>query len=604
EKPHTLTITERGDLERWIEQVRRAGLVALDTETTSLDYLDARLVGLSLAIGPDQACYIPLRHVPVDGDPPQLPVDEVLAALKPLLENPDLPKVGHHSKYDRHVFLNEGISVAGIRYDTMLESYVLNSTNGRHDLDSVARRMLGIEKITYESLTGKGRGQRSFDAVPLDQASAYAGEDAWVTWRLHQKLWQDLALTPTLVQIVESIEIPLSGVLLNMERTGVRIDPDLLRAQSAELLTTLESLRARSFALAGKSFNLDSPKQLQTILFEDLGIPSQGKTPGGQLSTAEAVLEELAPDHELPRVLLEYRRLAKLRSTYTERLPEEIHPVTGRVHTSYHQATTATGRLSSSDPNLQNIPIRTPEGQRIRQAFIASPGSVILSLDYSQIELRILAHFSEDPGLTSAFANGIDVHRATAAELFGIAPESVDDEQRRLAKTINFGLIYGMSAFGLARQLGLSRELAQSYIDRYFTRYPRVRDYMDHIRREARERGYVETVLGRRLYLPNLQSRQHALRQAAERAAINAPMQGTAADIIKTAMIRTENWLRQGGFRAELLMQVHDELVLEVPQEEIAQVAPGVRDQMTGALALSIPLTVEVGVGSNWDEAH
>ncbi|MHB1543914.1 MAG: DNA polymerase I [Gammaproteobacteria bacterium] len=603
-KPRTVAITRRGDLEQWIGRMRKAELVALDTETTSLNYLDARLVGLSLAVGPDEACYIPLRHVPADGDPPQLPVAEVLAALRPLLEDPDLPKVGHHSKYDRHIFLNEGIAVAGIRYDTMLESYVLNSTNGRHDLDSVAHRVLGIEKITYESVTGKGRSQRPFDEVRLDQATEYAGEDAWVTWRLHQRLWQDLAPNLALVRIVESIEIPLSGVLLNMERTGVRIDPELLRAQSAELLTTLESLRARAFTLAGKSFNLDSPKQLQTILFEELGIPSQGKTPGGQLSTAETVLEELAPDHELPRVLLEYRRLAKLRSTYTERLPSEIHPATGRVHTSYHQATTATGRLSSSDPNLQNIPIRTPEGQRIRRAFIATPGSVILSLDYSQIELRILAHFSKDPGLSSAFANGIDVHRATAAELFGIAPEAVDGEQRRLAKTINFGLIYGMSAFGLARQLSLSRELAQSYIERYFTRYPRVRDFMDHIRSEARERGYVETVLGRRLYLPNLKSRQHVLRQAAERAAINAPMQGTAADIIKTAMIRTEHWLKQGRFHAQLLMQVHDELVLEVPEEEIAEVTPGVRDQMTGAVALTIPLTVEIGMGSNWDEAH
>ena len=604
EGPRTAMITEPRDLASWIDRIRRAGLVALDTETTSLNYLDARLVGLSLAVGPDDACYIPLRHVAAPQDPPQLPVGEVLRALKPLLEDPELPKVGHHSKFDRHILLNEGITVAGIRYDTMLESYILNSTNGRHDLDSVARRVLGIEKITYESVTGKGRGQRSFDEVGITEAAAYAGEDAWVTWRLHEKLWQDLAPTPALVQILETLEIPLSGVLLRMERTGVRIDPDRLRAQSAELGTTLAALRERAFALAGKSFNLDSPKQLQTILFEEQGIPSRGKTPGGQRSTAEDVLEELAPDHELPRVLLEYRRLAKLRSTYTERLPAEIHPSDGRVHTSYHQASTATGRLSSSDPNLQNIPIRTPEGQRIRQAFVASPGSVILSLDYAQIELRILAHFSGDPGLTSAFAKGIDVHRATAAELFGIPSESVDDEQRRLAKTINFGLIYGMSAFGLARELGLSREVAQGYITRYFTRYPRVRDFMDQIRSEARRRGYVETVLGRRLYLPSLGSRNPALRQAAERAAINAPMQGTAADIIKTAMIRTEDWLRRSGFRAELLMQVHDELVLEVPEAEIEAVTTGVRDQMMDAVALKIPLTVSIGVGSNWDEAH
>ncbi len=601
---HTAMITDRGDLERWIERIRGIKLIAIDTETTSLNYLDAKLVGLSIATGPDDACYIPLRHLPADGDPAQLPVAEVLAALKPLLEDPSLPKVGHHSKYDRHILLNEGILVQGVRYDTMLESYVLNSTAGRHDLDSVARRVLGIEKITYESVTGKGRGQRSFDAVQLKPASEYAGEDAWVTWRAHERLWQELAPTPALLHIVESIEIPLSGVLMRMERTGVRIDPGLLQQQSVELASTLHSLQNQAFGLAGKPFNLDSPKQLQAILFEELGIPSQDKTPGGQRSTAEAVLEDLAQNHELPRLILEYRRLAKLRSTYTERLPEAIHPATGRVHTSYHQATTATGRLSSSDPNLQNIPIRTAEGQRIRQAFIASPGSLILSLDYSQIELRILAHFSEDPGLRSAFANGIDVHRATAAELFGIPTQLVDDNQRRLAKTINFGLIYGMSAYGLGRELGFSRELAQGYIDRYFNRYPRVRDYLDHLRDEARKLGFVETILGRRLYLPNLKSRQHVLRQAAERAAINAPMQGTAADIIKIAMIRTENWLRQGGFRATLLMQVHDELVLEVPEEEVAAVTSGVRDQMTGAVELALPLTVEIGVGSNWDEAH
>lgn len=602
--PRTETVTDRAALDRWIERAAKAALVALDTETTSLSYLDARLVGLSLATGPDDACYIPLRHVS-EGEPlQQLPVDEVLSTLKPLLENPARPKVGHHSKYDRHVFLNEGINVSGFRYDTMLESYVLNSTGGRHDLDSLAHRTLGIEKISYASLTGKGRGQRSFAAVAIEAASAYAGEDAWVTWRLHQKLWQDLTATPALVHIVESIEIPLSGILLAMERTGVKIDADRLRAQSRELEKTLESLREQAHALAGHPFNLDSPKQLQTILFKELGIRSQGKTPGGQLSTAEAVLEELAPEHELPRVLLEYRRLAKLRSTYTERLPEEVHPHTGRVHTSYHQATTATGRLSSSDPNLQNIPIRTPEGQRIREAFVAPAGSLILSLDYSQIELRILAHFSEDPGLCSAFANGIDVHRATASELFGTSPDRVSEEERRVAKTINFGLIYGMSAFGLARQLGLSRELAQSYIDRYFTRYPRVRDFMEQIRRDARERGYVETVLGRRLYLPDLKSRHHALRQAAERAAINAPMQGTAADIIKTAMIQADAWLRAGRFRSRLVMQVHDELVLEVPEEEIEAVSAGVQDQMTHALELSIPLTVTVGAGANWNEAH
>jgi DNA polymerase-1 len=601
---HSRCITEWAEFEQWRERLASADLIALDTETTSLNYLEARLVGLSFSLNGEEAAYLPLRHKPEAAHLPQLPVTEVLAALRPLLEDPARPKVGHHIKYDRHVFMNEGIALAGIRSDTMLESYVLNSTAGRHDLDSVASRYLGIHKTPFESLTGRGPNRKTFDEIPLDQATAYAGADAWITWRLHRLLSQALEPNPALVRLVESVEMPLSSVLFGMERTGVRIDREQLAEQSRDLDSALQGLRNQAYELAGREFNPDSPKQLQIILFDELGIPAQGKTPGGQRSTSEAVLEELAAHHALPRLILEYRSLAKLRSTYTEKLPQEINPRTGRIHTSYHQAVTATGRLSSSDPNLQNIPVRTAAGQRIRQAFVAGPGARIVSLDYSQIELRILAHFSRDPGLVAAFAAQQDVHRATAAELFGIPPETVGEEQRRLAKTINFGLIYGMSAFGLGRQLGLSRELAKSYMDRYFSRYSGVRDFLDATRKQAHRQGFVETLLGRRLYLPDLESRSPGVRQAAERAAINAPMQGTAADIIKIAMIGAERWLRDHGCRSRLILQVHDELVLEVPEEELDAVAAGISHEMTSAVELTVPLVVQVGIGPNWGLAH
>lgn len=600
---NSICITDWAQFEQWKERLVRADLIAIDTETTSLNYLEARLIGLSFSLDGERGVYLPLRHSP-EAAGTQLPVQAVLEALRPLLEDPARPKVGHHIKYDRHVFMNEGIALGGIRSDTMLESYVLNSTAGRHDLDSVASRYLGIHKTSFESLTGRGQHRKTFGEVSLDQATAYAGADAWITWRLHQHLNQALEATPQLARIVESIEVPLSSVLFGMERTGVRIDREQLAEQSRELEVTLRALREQAHRLAGHEFNPDSPKQLQTVLFDELAIPAQGKTPGGQRSTSEAVLEELAAHHPLPRLILEYRSLAKLRSTYTEKLPQEINPRTGRIHTSYHQAVTATGRLSSSDPNLQNIPVRTAAGQRIRQAFIAEPGAFIVSLDYSQIELRILAHFSKDPGLLAAFAAHQDVHRATAAELFGIPAETVNEDQRRLAKTINFGLIYGMSAFGLARQLGLSRELAKNYMDRYFSRYSGVRDFLDNTRQQARQQGFVETLLGRRLYLPDLQNRSLGLRQTAERAAINAPMQGTAADIIKIAMIGAERWLRDHGCASRLILQVHDELVLEVPEEELDAVTSGISLEMTSAVNLQVPLTVQVGVGPNWGLAH
>ncbi len=600
---HSICITEWAEFEQWRERLARAELIAIDTETTSLNYLEARLVGLSFSLDGERAVYLPLRHRP-EAVGTQLPAQAVLEALRPLLEDPARPKVGHHIKYDRHVFMNEGIVLAGIRSDTMLESYVLNSTAGRHDLDSVASRYLGIHKTPFESLTGRGQHRKTFDEVPLDQATAYAGADAWLTWRLHQHLSHSLETTPRLARLVESIEVPLSSVLFGMERTGVRIDREQLAEQSRELDSALRELRGQAHALAGREFNPDSPKQLQAVLFDELHIPAQGKTPGGQRSTSEAVLEELALHHPLPHLILEYRSLAKLRSTYTEKLPQEINPQTGRIHTSYHQAVTATGRLSSSDPNLQNIPIRTAAGQRIRQAFVAGPGARIVSLDYSQIELRILAHFSGDPGLLAAFAAHQDVHRATAAEIFGIPSEAVNDDQRRLAKTINFGLIYGMSAFGLARQLGLSRELAKNYMDRYFSRYSGVRDFLEATRRQAHQQGFVETLLGRRLYLPDLESRAPGLRQTAERAAINAPMQGTAADIIKIAMIGAERWLRDHGCASRLILQVHDELVLEVSEEELDAVTSGISQEMSSAVELTVPLTVQVGVGPNWGLAH
>ncbi len=590
-------------LKTWIDRLQAADLVAFDTETTSLNYMQAEIVGVSFAIESGEAAYVPLAH-DYAGAPVQLNRESVLAALKPLLENPQLPKVGHHLKYDAHVLLNHGIRLAGMRFDTMLESYVLNSTATRHDMDSVARKYLGVETIHYEDVTGKGAKQIGFSQVAIEQAATYAAEDADVTLRLHQALWPQLKAAPSLQNLYETIEQPLVPVLLTMEHAGVLVDQEMLRRQSRELAASMLTMQTAAHAAAGGPFNIESPKQLQEILFGKLGIPVLRKTPTGQPSTAEDVLEELAEEHELPRLVLQYRGLAKLKSTYTDKLPEQINPRTGRIHTSYHQAVAATGRLSSMDPNLQNIPIRTLEGRRIRQAFIAPPGSVLIAADYSQIELRIMAHLSGDAGLLQAFTEDRDVHQATAAEVFGTELQAVTSEQRRSAKAINFGLIYGMSAFGLARQLGISRGDAQKYVDLYFDRYPGVKRYMDETRQVARAQGYVETVFGRRLHLPDIQSRNAALRQYAERSAINAPMQGTAADIIKRAMIDIAGWLETTGINARLIMQVHDELVLEVAAEHVDELIDEVRGRMSAAAVLKVPLKVDVGQGKNWDEAH
>jgi DNA polymerase-1 len=596
-------ITERAVLDAWLRKLDAAPLVSFDTETDSLDYMQARIVGLSFAVTPGEAAYVPLGH-DYAGAPPQLDRDEVLAALKPWLESGAKFKLGHHLKYDAHVLANHGIAIAGHRYDSMLESYVLNSVANRHDMDSVAERYLGIHTIHYEDVCGKGAKQIGFNQVDVDRATAYAAEDADVTLQLHLALWAKIAAYPKLAALYESIEQPLVGVLYRMERAGVLVDRGLLRVQSAELAARMSELAAEAHAVAGGDFNLDSPKQLQEILFVKLGIPVKRKTPTGQPSTAEDVLEELAADYPLPRLILEYRGVAKLRSTYTEKLPAQIEPGTGRIHTSYHQAVAATGRLSSSDPNLQNIPIRTREGRRIRQAFVAPTGHCLIAADYSQIELRIMAHLSGDASLLRAFAEDRDVHQATAAEVFGITLDAVTTEQRRSAKAINFGLIYGMSAFGLARQLGVGRGEAQKYVDLYFERYPGVKRYMEDTTRQARETGYVETLFGRRLYLPEIASRNQALRQYAERSAINAPMQGTAADIIKLAMIDVDRWLRESGVSACLIMQVHDELVLEVAETETALVVRELRTRMAAAAQLRVPLKVDVGIGKNWDEAH
>ncbi len=590
-------------LDRWLERLRTAGLVAFDTETTSLNYMEAQIVGVSFAITPGEAAYVPLAH-DYAGAPAQLNREKVLAALKPLLENEALAKVGHHLKYDAHVLLNQGIQLAGMRYDSMLESYVLNSTGTRHDMDSVALKYLGVETIHYEDVTGKGAKQIGFSQVAVEQATAYAAEDADITLRLHQALWSQLEAVSSLRNLYETIEQPLVPVLLRMEHTGVLVDSEMLRKQSRELAAGMQSVQAAAHAAAGGPFNIESPRQLQEILFGKLGIPVLRKTPTGQPSTAEDVLEELAGEHELPKLVLEYRGLAKLKSTYTDKLPEQINPRTGRVHTSYHQAVAATGRLSSQDPNLQNIPIRTPEGRRIRQAFVAPPGHVLLAADYSQIELRIMAHLSGDAGLLQAFAEDRDVHQATAAEVFGTPLAAVTGNQRRSAKAINFGLIYGMSAFGLARQLGIARGEAQKYVDLYFERYPGVKRYMDETRQLARDQGFVETVFGRRLHLPDIHARNAALRQYAERSAINAPMQGTAADIIKRAMIDIDAWLTRDRPGARLIMQVHDELVLEVAQESLGDITAEIRRRMSGAAELRVPLKVDIGSGVNWDGAH
>ncbi len=598
------TILDQASLDRWLDALQQAGEFAFDTETTSLDYMQARIVGVSFAIIPGRAAYVPLAHDYM-GCPAQLDREQVLQQLKPLLENPAVRKIGQNLKYDINVLANHGIHLQGVHADTMLASYVLDSVGSRHDMDSLALRHLNHETITFEQIAGKGAKQLGFNQIELDLAARYAAEDADVTLRLHHCLQEKLQPTPSLQAVLKTIELPLVPVLAKIERQGALVDQARLQQQSMELSKRLQELEREAFALAGKEFNLASPKQLQGIFYQELNLPVLKKTPGGVPSTAEPVLQELAArGHELPRVLLEHRSLAKLKSTYTDRLPQQINAGTGRIHTSYHQAVTATGRLSSSDPNLQNIPIRTPEGRRIRQAFIAPEGYQLLAADYSQIELRIMAHLSADPGLMAAFAAGADVHRATAAEVFGVALEAVSNDQRRSAKAINFGLIYGMSAFGLANQLNIDRGTAQSYINRYFERYPGVLDYMDRIRTQAHRDGYVETLFGRRLYLPDINARNKMNQQAAERTAINAPMQGTAADIIKLAMIKVQAWLDGAGFDANIILQVHDELVLEVRADQIEQVRPALIDCMSSAARLKVPLLVEAGVGSNWDEAH
>ena len=587
----------------WLAKLAAAPLISFDTETDSLDYMQARIVGLSFAVAPGEAAYVPLGH-DYAGAPQQLNRETVLAAFKPLLEDPARPKLGHHLKYDTHALANYGIALMGQRFDSMLESYVLNSVATRHDMDSTAEKYLGIKTIHFEDVAGKGAKQITFNQVDVDRAAEYSAEDADVTLRLHLTLWPQIEAIPALKAVYETIEQPLVPVLYRMERTGVLVDRELLKTQSSELAARMLELQAQAHTEAGGVFNVDSPKQLQEILFGKLGIPVVRKTPTGQPSTAEDVLDELAATYPLPKLILEYRGVAKLKSTYTDKLPEQINQTTGRIHTSYHQAVAATGRLSSTDPNLQNIPVRTQEGRRIRQAFIAPPGHSLVAADYSQIELRIMAHLSGDASLLQAFAEDRDVHQATAAEVFATPLSEVSADQRRSAKAINFGLMYGMSAFGLARQLGISRGDAQKYMDLYFERYPGVKRYMEETRRQARETGFVETVFGRRLYLPEIQSRNQALRQYAERSAINAPMQGTAADIIKRAMIDVDAWLQSSRVPARLIMQVHDELVLEVADAAVNAMVGQLRTHMAQAAKLAVPLKVDVGIGRNWDEAH
>jgi DNA polymerase-1 len=596
-------IVSQDALDAWLGKLAAAPLISFDAETDSFDNMQARIVGMSFAVAPGEAAYVPLGH-DYAGAPHQLDREKVLAALKPLLEDPTRPKLGHHLKRDAHVLQNHGIALGGQQFDCMLESYVLNSVATRHDMGLTAQKYLGVATIHYEDVAGKGAKQIPFNQVEVDRAAAYSAEDADITLQLHLKLWPQLEALPTLKSVYETIEQPLVPVLYRMERNGVLVDRELLRIQSSELAARMLELQAQAHAEAGGVFNVDSPKQLQEILFGKLGIPVTRKTPTGQPSTAEDVLEELAAAYPLPKLILEYRGIAKLKSTYTDTLPAQINQATGRIHTSYHQAVAATGRLSSTDPNLQNIPIRTKEGRRIRQAFIAPPGHSLVAADYSQIELRIMAHLSGDPNLLQAFAEDRDVHQATAAEVFATPLDAVSHLQRRSAKAINFGLMYGMSAFGLARQLGIARGEAQKYMDLYFERYPGVKRYMEETRRQAREAGFVETVFGRRLYLPEIQSRNQALRQYAERSAINAPMQGTAADIIKRAMIEVDAWLQGSGVPARLIMQVHDELVLEVANEAVPGLVDELRSHMSRAAKLAVPLKVDVGVGPNWDEAH
>ena len=602
-KGHYEAVLAEADLERWIRKLETAELFAFDTETTSLDYTQAAIVGVSFAVKAGEAAYVPLAHT-YPGAPAQLNREHVLEKLRPLLESPDRGKLGQHLKYDANVLANHGITLRGMRHDTMLESYVLNSTATRHDMDSLANFYLQHQTITYEDVAGKGAKRIGFDQVGLTEATEYAAEDADVTLRLHETLWPRLNAVPSLKRVYETLEIPLIPVLSRIERTGVLVDVFMLAEQSRELAGRMLELEREAHTVAGSPFNLGSPKQIQMVLYDKLNLPVLKKTPKGQPSTDESVLAELAELYDLPRLILDYRSVSKLRSTYAEKLPQQINPRTGRAHTSYHQAVAATGRLSSSDPNLQNIPVRTAEGRRIRQAFIAPKGHKIVAADYSQIELRIMAHFSGDPNLRLAFAENADVHRHTAAEVFGVKLEEVSADQRRSAKAINFGLIYGMSAFGLAKQLGVDRNLAQRYIDTYFERYPGVKAFMDQSRETAREHGYVETLMGRRLYVPDIRSRNAQSRQYAERTAINAPMQGTAADIIKTAMIAVDEWIQATKVPVRMIMQVHDELVFEVADDFIDEARETIRALMAGAAELSVPLLVDVGVGDNWDEAH
>jgi DNA polymerase-1 len=596
-------VTTQAQLDAWVDKLRKAELIAFDTETTSIDAMQADIVGLSLSVDVGEACYVPLAH-DYPGAPAQLPRDQVLAQLKPIFEDPARPKLGQHAKYDINILSHYDIAVQGLKHDSMLESYVWNATATRHDMDSLARKYLGYETVKYEEVAGKGAKQISFSQVDLDTACRYAAEDADVTLRLHRALWPLLKSEPKLRSVYEDIEIPLVPVLAGMEQRGVLIDVASLRLQSQQLGKRMLELQQQAWKAAGHDFSLDSPKQLQSVLFDELGLPAKLRTPTGQPSTNEEALEAIADDHPLPRLILDYRGLAKLRSTYTEKLAEIVNPRTGRVHTSYHQGAVATGRVSSSDPNLQNIPVRTEEGRRIRQAFIAPEGWLVMAADYSQIELRIMAHLSGDEGLLRAFQEGGDVHRATAAEVFGLPPEEVSANQRRAAKAINFGLMYGMSAFGLARQLGVDRGEASDYMARYFARYPGVHAFMEATREQAHRDGYVETIFGRRLYLENLKARNQALRAGAERAAVNAPMQGSAADIIKRAMISVAAWLKTRDDDAHMLMQVHDELVFEVRADAVDEVRAGVVARMSGAAELRVPLLVEAGVGKNWDEAH
>ncbi|MGV6858290.1 MAG: DNA polymerase I [bacterium] len=596
-------ILTQKQLDTWLGKLEQAPLIAFDTETTSLNYMDAEVVGLSFSVKAGEAAYLPVAHDYMDA-PEQLDRDSVLTQLRPLLENRNVAKVGHNLKYDRSVLLNHGIELQGIQHDTMLESYVLNSTASRHDLDSLALRHLNHQTIHFEDVAGKGKNQITFNQVSLEVATPYAAEDADICLQLHDIFWTELKALDGQKSVYQDIEIPLVPVLSEVERTGVHIDTEALKQQSNQLAQRMRELENSAFEEAGHEFNLGSPKQLQEILFSELGLPVIRKTPKGQPSTAEDVLVELAENYPLPKLILEHRSLSKLKSTYTDKLPKQVNSRTGRVHTSYHQAVAATGRLSSSDPNLQNIPIRSEEGRKIRQAFIPDEGSKMVAVDYSQVELRIMAHLSGDEGLLEAFAQGKDIHSATAAEVFGKTPDTVSKDDRRKAKAINFGLIYGMSAFGLAKQLGIGRNEAQEYVDRYFERYPGVKAYMDSTREQAKEQGFVETVFGRRLYLPEINSRNGQRRQYAERTAINAPMQGTAADIIKLAMINMDKWLADTDINARMIMQVHDELVFEIEEGKVEQAIKDIVDLMESAAELRVPLVAEAGVGNNWDEAH